>query len=282
MATVYEGLNYHVVIGAAYNCSYLENVIMNSHGFVHADSGGVIRKVVVNKSASLYVDSHGVVYDVTVNGGGNLIGFGVYSGITANAGATISDDGIRSTCVLADGGYIERMSNGCANGNISGLNFHGRLYTWQAALSDCTVNLKLDTNNSTYSTAVAYFGGGTVISGGVISGLGRGKYAASAFLSSGGRAYGTLIDGGVMTVSSGAAVSGVKLSESGDGIILHAAEVNGERRECVFAFDRPVRSVETVDFTEKPLPADEAPTADGRTVRFTPAPNTVFSLKITF
>ena len=78
------------------------------------------------------------------------------------------------------------------------------------------------------------------------------------------------------------AVSGVKLSEDGAGIILRAAEVNGQRRECAFTFAHPVSGVEAVDFTEKPLTAAEAPTSDGCTVRFTPEPNTVFALKITF
>ena len=78
------------------------------------------------------------------------------------------------------------------------------------------------------------------------------------------------------------AVSGVKLSEDGAGIILRAAEVNGQRLECAFTFAHPVSGVEAVDFTEKPLAAAEAPTSDGCTVRFTPEPNTVFALKITF
>lgn len=77
-------------------------------------------------------------------------------------------------------------------------------------------------------------------------------------------------------------VSGVKLDEeTRSALLLRGYETEGSTEEAAFSFFKEVKSAEFVDFNEDGVEY-AAPTVEGNTVRFTPAPYSVFTLKLTF
>ena len=215
MSTVFTGNPYMLTVGIGnqFSCTRLDDIILESRGYIDVYSGGVVSKAVVNNGGVLTVHDGGTAYDLTVN---NFLGVdGTVVGISVNCGAYVANSWDTARFyALADGGYIEKMSDFVASGNVNGLDFIGTLYTSNATLKDCVVNISSGQNG--YNRAIAYLMCGTVMSGGVVCGLGSGIYSvAHAILSSGCRAVGTLIDGGSMAVSSGAVVSGVLVDGGG-------------------------------------------------------------------
>ena len=245
MSTVFTGNPYNCSVGNGSQYSYfrLDDIILGSRGAVRVYSGGVVSKAVVNAGGNLEVQYSGTAYNVTVNNSGELGVDGLAVGISANNGATIRNYwNTDRFYVLANGAYIEKMNNFVASGNVSGLNYAGNFYASSAILKNCTLNFT--SGQYGYNVALAYLRNGAIMSGGVVSGLGRGQYAGQAYLSSGCRAVGTLISGGCMEASSGATVSSIKVD--GGTLVVHTG---GAAKDTVVTRDGCLSAMAAVSGT---------------------------------